>query len=209
MTPAESGDSNLEAIRRNRPCQSQPTIAPAKSALPCGTASDRAILSRKSISGLRPILDIAAFRFTDLPAEIRLQIHELCLVSLTPLRLNSYEDGWHDPHAEPAPIHSLLLVRKAVHKEALPVLYVKNKLNFLWTLYEPELPFQYMSPAACSLIIDLAIHVQLARHSHTSYKHISCREIFQRCPRVKRFFVDLEASPNLPIATMRAWTSVA
>jgi len=52
-----------------------------------------------------------------------------------------------------------------VHKEALPVLYVKNKLNFLWTLYEPELSFQYKSPAACSLIIDLTIHVQLARHS--------------------------------------------
>lgn len=170
--------------------------------------SDRAILSRKSISGPR-LLDIAAFRFTDLPADLRLQTHELCLVSPTPLRLNSYEDGWHDPHAEPAPILSLLLVSKAVYKEALPVLYVKNKLNFLWTLYEPELLFQYMSPAACSLTINLAIHVQLARHSHSSYKHISCREIFQCCPCVKRFFVDLEASPNLPIATMRAWASVA
>src|SRR5271154_7041671 len=39
MALAESGDSNLKAIRRNRPCQSHPTIAPAKSALPCGTAS--------------------------------------------------------------------------------------------------------------------------------------------------------------------------
>jgi hypothetical protein len=84
-----------------------------------------------------------------------------------------------------------------VHKEALPVLYVKNKLNFLWTLYELESPFQYVSPAACNLTIDLAIYVQLARHSHASYKNIFCREI------------DLEASPNLPIATMRAWTSVA
>jgi hypothetical protein len=134
----------------------------------------------------------------------RLQVHKLCLASPTPLRLNSYEDGWHDLHAEPAPTLSLLLVSKVVHKEALPVLYVKNKLNFLCTLYEPELPFQYMSLAACSLIIDLAIHVQLARHSHTSYKHISCREIFQHCLPVKRFFVGLEASPNLPIAAMRA-----
>lgn len=192
MIPAESRDSNLKAIRRNRPCQSHSTIAPAKSAkhrltmpyslrpitLSSATPSDRAILSRKSTSGLHPILDIASFRFTDLSADLRLQIHELCLVSPTPLRLNSYEDGWPDPHAEPAPFLSLLLASKAVHKEALPVLYVKNKLNFLWTLYEPESPFQHMSPAGCSLIVDLAIHVQLTRHSHTSCKHISCRPIF-------------------------------
>jgi hypothetical protein len=66
-----------------------------------------------------------------------------------------------------------------------------------------------MSPAVCSLTIDLAIHVQLTRHSHTSYKHISCREIFQHCPYGKPFFVDFEPSPNLLIAVMRAWASVA
>jgi len=119
-------------------------------------------------------LTLQPFRFTDLPAEIRLQIHELCLVSPTPLRLSLYEDGWHDPHAEPAPILSLLLV-KAWH------VCMRQALD-------------------CS---------KLARHSHTSYKHISWREVFQHRPCVKCFFVDLEASPNLPTARMRAWTSVA
>ena len=63
-------------------------------------------------------LDIASFRLTDLSPEARLQIYELSLISPTPLRLNSCEDGWHDPHAESAPILSLLFVNKAVHKEA-------------------------------------------------------------------------------------------
>jgi len=51
----------------------------------------------------------------------------LCQASPTPLRLDSYEDGWPDLHAEPAPFLSPLLVSEEVQKEALPVLYVKKK----------------------------------------------------------------------------------
>lgn len=98
--------------------------------LSSATPSDRAILSWKSTSGIRPTLDIASFRFTDLSADLRLQIHELCLVFPTPLRLKSCEDGWPDPHAEPAPFLSLLFISEAVQKEALPILYVKKRLSF-------------------------------------------------------------------------------